>query len=651
MKHILLFFALTVFTFQSQAQDINSCSEVKSSFSRTYKEQTSAFVINDDYDVKFYHLSISMSNTTTFLSASVKCRALVKNTAMDTFWLELNDGMTIDSITINNTTHNFTRVGTMVIVPLLNQMAAGSVIESVISYSGNPANSGNFFNGYSNAQSQTWGVKATWTLSEPFGAPDWFACKQDLRDKIDSVWIDGTCALPNKVGSNGMLVGVDTVGNNATFHWRHTYPIDFYLIAVACAPYIEYKNYAYIPGNTDSLLIQNWVYDAVNSGGVPTLQFFLPTINQTASMITVFSNKFGKYPFHKEKYGHMMAPLGGGMEHQTMTTLGSFSRDLVSHELGHQWFGDYVTCATWSDIWLNEGITSYTEYVFNESLNAATAATWLSNTQNSALNSTSGSVYVPAGSSSNRLFNSSLTYKKGASVTHMLRYVLGDSVFFVALKSYLQTYGFSTATTDQFRAHLELVSGKNLVPFFNQWIYGEGFPTYQLTWNQSGPYLFVKINHTTSAPTKTPTFTSVNLPIQISQSGVGVSEISVPTNGQVYSFYAPGNIINFSADPKKWILNGGINSTRDNLFGVGINQISSADFNIYPNPVKDVLNINTSHLIKNVTIYDITGKAVQNLSRIQNNQISTESLSVGIYILKIETDLGSIFQKLIKSND
>ncbi len=91
-------------------------------------------------------------------------------------------------------------------------------------------------------------------------------------------------------------------------------------------------------------------------------------IDKTGDLILLYSDLFGDYPFANEKYGHCVAPFGGGMEHQTMTTLVNFSFLLVAHELAHQWFGDFVTCSTWQDIWINEGFASYAEYLANQYL-------------------------------------------------------------------------------------------------------------------------------------------------------------------------------------------------------------------------------------------------------------------------------------------
>ena len=522
----------------------------------------------DAYDIHYYRFDLNVTTASTALSGNVLFRAIVLQGAMDTFWFELRSFLTIDSVVFNGQRYlgsQLIRAGEVVKFPLNQTLPTGSNLECRVFYGGTPSGTG-FFAGVTSAASSTWGVRATWTLSEPFGAPDWFPCKQDLWDKIDSVDFVGSCANPNKVASNGLLFSTQALPNNRSrFEWRTRYPQAFYLIAFAVAPYTEYLNYARpVPG--DSVLIQHWVYNANNSSGQSCLNFWLTNLNQTPDMLERFSRQWIAYPFRTEKYGHMMAPLGGGMEHQTMSTMGSFSTDLVSHELAHQWFGDLVTCATWSDIWLNEGWASYGEYLYRQAaLGQSSANSWMTSAQSSARSVTNASVYVPAGADENRIFNSALTYKKGACVLHMLRHELGDTVFFRAARQYLLGRQHAVATTDEFRQYLEAGSGVNLQPFFQDWVYGQGHPTYSLSWNQSGNNLWVQVNQAVTTPSVTPTFRN-KIPIRLtfSNTGIPAQTLWLQPGTSVQAYTVAGTISTFSLDPDQILLKGSSTVTRNN---------------------------------------------------------------------------------------
>src|SRR5690606_19223164 len=153
---------------------------------------------------------------------------------------------------------------------------------------------------------------------------------------------------------------------------------------------------------TDSMLLQDYVYDHPD-----VLPFFREAMDSTEMMIRYFSEQLGRYPFYQEKYGHCLSPLWGGMEHQTMTTLRHFGFELVAHELAHQWFGDYVTCASWADIWLNEGFATYGEYLALRQLRGDTAArAWLRALHSSVTGNIvqGGSVYVADTDNYHRIF-------------------------------------------------------------------------------------------------------------------------------------------------------------------------------------------------------------------------------------------------------
>ena len=343
--------------------------------------------------------------------------------------------------------------------------------------------------------SPTWGNDVVWSLSEPFSAYEWFPCKQSLTDKADSSYFFITVPSNLKAGSNGLLENVIDLGNGfSRYEWKHRHPIVYYLISVSVASYVEYNVYANPAGAPNPILIQNYIYD-----NPQTLPYFQDDIDETVDFMELFYDLYGPYPFEGEKYGHCMAPFSGGMEHQTMTTQGFFTKGLTAHELGHQWWGDYVTCASWCDIWINEGFASYSEYLMLENLYPNEANGHMADVHDNVMNQNGGSVWVLDSLNENRIFSGRLTYNKGAAIIHTMRYMINDDVqFFQMLKDFLTNHGNGTAYGVDFKNAMENASGEDFNTLFEQWYFGEGYPTYSLAWQQMGNDLIVEISHTSS---------------------------------------------------------------------------------------------------------------------------------------------------------
>jgi aminopeptidase N len=213
----------------------------------------------------------------------------------------------------------------------------------------------------------------------------------------------------------------------------------------------------------------------------------LAQLPRTVTMLEIFSERFGLYPFADEKYGHAEFQRGGAMEHQTMTsaTYLAFAEYVVAHELAHQWFGDMITCASWRHLWLNEGFATYCEALYFEDRYGPDAYRADMLPKMAAAKTASGTLLVQDTSRVSTLFDHALVYDKGASVLHMLRHVLGDSVFFGAMKHYSATPGlrFATATTADFQSACEEFAGRDLSWFFDQWTGGERYPRYSYVWS------------------------------------------------------------------------------------------------------------------------------------------------------------------------
>ena len=591
------------------------------------------------YDVKFYRIDLTVLNTSTYIIGNGTIKAEVIE-PIDTFVCQLVNELTVDSVIYDSLSVLYNHSSHQLNVFLPNTINVGEFIELTIYYRGNTGSVAGY-SGIDNATSQSWGKKATWTLSESYHAKEWFPCKEDLTDKADSAYIFVTTTNNCKAGANGILTGVDTVaGNKLKYKWKTYYPIDYYLISLSVSDYIEYNIYAHPANYSDSILVQNYIYS--NSA---TLPYFKTSIDQTVDCIELFSEKFGLYPFANEKYGHCMAPISGGMEHQTMTTQGFFDLQLVSHELAHQWYGDNITCRTWQDLWINEGFASYAEYITEQNINSqASADTWMDDCHTEVLSQPDGSVYIPFADvyDENRLFDYRLTYLKGAAIIHTIRYMINnDSLFFSFLQDYTTDFTDSVASGDDFRDYLGLKTGIDFTNFFNEWYYGEGHPIYNVVWSQEADTITMKINQTTS--TSITTFFSNPFDIKLSYSGGDtIIRYSPSANTDIVKFIIPNTVNAIAIDPDNWIVN------EEGTIVVGNRKIEANLLNIYPNPANEILyiqNLNNSE----IQIFDISGKLIFENQAISGNlNIDVSNYNSGLYFIKVSDNQQIQNTKFIK---
>lgn len=620
----------------------------KCSRGKNKQKMTATMPVNhpkmSNYDVKFYGLDIAVERTSVDVAGKGSIHAVVKNATLDTFVFQLNSSLTIDSVVVNQQLKSFIRNGADVFVSTPGFMQ-GMLLKADIYYHGTPNTPGTgWMDGIINATHWNTNFQVTWTLAEPFYSYVWFPVKQDLTDKADSAWIFITTSADNKAGSNGTLTAVTPMPNNKLrYEWKTRYPIAYYLISLSVAQYDDYSIYAHPAGTQDSVLIQNYVY---NDPAI--LASYVTEINRTRDFLELYSDKFGLYPFHKEKYGHCLAPLGGGMEHQTMTTLGDFNFYLICHELSHQWFGDNVTCATWQDIWINEGFATYGEIIAAEYLASHQDAVHrIGDKQDEVMTEPDGSVYVPfnQANSDSRIFSGRLSYSKGAVIIHMIRYEMQNDIqFFKTLKMFQQQFKDSVATGLDFKSVAEFVSGQHFTDFFNQWYFGEGYPMYDFTWSHSDDTLVVSSVQTTST-TITPLF---KMPFQIKAfypGGDTTFNVFQIANQNIFKVYIPHSVISLDVNAERWSL-------------MKINSILSVrnlslDYQIKlsPNPAADIVTItdmDQHQEERTIQLYDITGKKVMSSNHTEAQiKLDISGLRNGMYLLEIETLRGKAMQKLI----
>jgi aminopeptidase N len=411
------------------------------------------------------------------------------------------------------------------------------------------------------------------------------------------------------------------------------------------ADYQEYNIYAFPEGTEDSVLIQNYIYDHPNC--LPNNQ---AGIDRTVDFIELYSELFGLYPFIGEKYGHCLTELGGGMEHQTMTTIGGFSFGLVAHELGHMWFGDKVTCATWSDIWINEGFATYTDYLAHSYLSTPYYdSVWLKVRHDQVKSQPGGSVYVPEEQLGDvwRIFDGRLSYSKGALLLHMIRFELqDDDMFFNVLQTYIEEYGDSVATGDDFREWLEYISGNNFTDFFEQWYYGEGYPIFDIVWHQGDDNLVITSTQTTS--TNVTTLFKMLVPYQLIFLDGTDTTLLLYQDQNLNSYNIPISkpIDYIELDPQQWILH------RLNSLSVGLEESDNpVHFTIGPNPAHENCTLFFSHPSRekfNLSVHDMTGRIV--LTEVLEpslQKFNITGIPAGIYIVSLTDGISELTKKLV----
>ncbi len=487
------------------------------------------------YDVHHYDLNLTVNSSSKNLIGVVTTTAEVIGASLSTMELHLVAGMNVSAVTSGGMPSTFSRSGDILTVSLGGTYVTGETIEVGVSYNGNPAGDAFVWSSYNSAA-------MTYTHSEPYGSRDWWPCKDLNTDKADSVDLRVTVISSEVVASNGLLQSDVVDGLWRTFHWKTNYPTATYLVSLAIYPYHQYSDWYTPLAGGDPMEVQFFTY-------LPPSTTIATNYAETVLMIGAFADAYGEYPFVDEKYGHAQFTWGGGMEHQTLSSMGSSSPDLISHELAHQWWGDMVTCADFGHIWLNEGFATWSEAYWIEQ---KYGALYYHNNMSYGAYFGAGTVFVED-PLTETIFDVNLSYNKGSWVVHMLRGALGEVDFFAGLELYRAQNQYGSATTEDLQAAMEVVSGRDLTAFFQQWVYGEYYPVYELSW-AAGPgagEVSVTLNQ---AQINTGVFV---MPVTLRiTTDLGVVDVRVENDQLSQDFVIPvtGIVESVFVDPDNWIL-------------------------------------------------------------------------------------------------
>ncbi len=509
-----------------------------------------ADVTQTNYDVLFYDIFIRVNDTTEILYGDVKFVALAAEDGVTSVQVDFYDNMIVDSIIAPSGELGYTRSNNVVTVIIDATYNTGEQFEFDFYYHGHPTEGG--FQAFSFDIYN--GVKMISSLSEPYFARTWWPCKDRMDDKADSFNIAIEVDTTYYVASNGTLDStVISSANTHTFYYSVRYPMVTYLFSVAIHAYtVWYDEWVYNSGQ-DTMPIVNAVFPLFYT-------YSLPRYGITPQALTIFSDQYGLYPFTQEKYGHANFTWGGGMEHQTMTSMAGssfgFSEPVVVHELSHQWWGDMITCESWQDIWLNEGWASYSEALYYlEKDGWASYHDYMNDMASSSGGTSGGTIYIQDTTDVWGIF-SARSYDKGAWVVHMLRGVLGDSLFFEGVHSYYNSqYQYASATTEDFKNVFEAATGVELDWFFDEWIHGEYRPNYNWSyWSEVSDstgydvYVYVEQIQTTNPQV-------FIMPVDFYVTGPNDTlTLQVDKRRTRFKLNFPVDVTGMSLDPMNWVL-------------------------------------------------------------------------------------------------
>ncbi|WP_452227167.1 M1 family aminopeptidase [Lacinutrix cladophorae] len=645
MKNYFLLILLlsTIFSFgQTYDDELNTLveAEAKSASNRIYNQRVNLNTGN--YDVTYHQLEFTIDPSITGISGVVTTHFMAKEN-MTEVTFDLADNMIVSQVLQNGNTLSFTQnTDDELVIVLAQTLNTGQTGIVEISYSGNPISSG--FGSF--AQTTHNSDPIIWTLSEPYGAKGWWPCKQDLNDKIESIDVYITTPQFNSQGeeyiavSNGVEQSQTVNGTNKTTHYKHEFPIPAYLIAIAATNYEVYSHT--VANNGNPFEIVNYVYPE-------SLTLAQASTEVTVDIMELFSEKFEEYPYASEKYGHAQFGWGGGMEHTTVSFMGSFSRNLIAHELAHQWFGDKITCGSWKDIWLNEGFATYLSGLVIEDFDGeASFTSWKQGRVSSITSQTDGAVYLTDSdtTSVSRIFNSRLSYNKGSMVLHMLRKKVGDANFYQGMQDYLSdtNLAFDYAKTPDYISKMETVSGEDLTEFFNDWVYNQGYPTYTInaSWVDVNS-LQLEVNQTQSHSS----VTYFEAPIPLRIIGTNGEELNIILNntyeGETFVETVSFEISEILLDPDVDLI------SKNNMVTLSTNTyyLKNQLF-MYPNPTTTSINFTKPEglIVNTIQIYDVLGKLV--LESSYQESIATETLSSGVHFVKFSTNQGVFHKRLLK---
>lgn len=502
--------------------------------------------VHDEYDVTHYDVDLRLDIPARVITGEVEVQAVSLQAGLTEVALDLYTPMVVDAVTVDGAPAAYVHVGGVIRVTLGHALQTGEPFTVTCAYHGTPSYSLNPFRWNIHGNN----VPMVLTYSEPYGAPAWWVCKDDPKDKATFA-IHVTAPDTLSTVSNGVLTSVVQNGNGtATYNWTHSYPMSTYLFSIAVTNFQSWTDVYPALDGVRTMDVHYYAYpEDYNDARLDW--------SRNVAMMQYFASIFGEYPFLTEKYAIAEFAHPGAMEHQTCTSMGAgwlnglnTNDYVVAHELSHSWVGDMITMRHYSHAWTKEGFATYCEALYFESLYGLTY-------YHTYMNSMNVLTYALR-----QLYNiqpplDSAIYYKGAWVLHMVRHLIGDTAFFAGIRAYTNNPDlmYSVNDTEDLRDAFESTSGMDLDWFFDQWIYHPGYPRLAQVWTSApagGGFdvtLYLTQTQTTGPIFKVP----IDIRIDTNQAREYFT-IWDSLRTQSFTMHVQGTPTNLVIDPDNWLI-------------------------------------------------------------------------------------------------
>jgi aminopeptidase N len=654
MKYLMsLFLIIISFSFNtfSQNKGAEICSSKKVNGKQVTNKSENKSIPEGKIDVQNYLLQMSLiDNFTSPYTHFFECQEKVMVQVLEnTNLIKLNAAnYSIEIISVGSDALSFVHENDTLYITLTSQFLTSQIAEIDILYQ------------HKNVQDYSFYASGgfVFTDCEPEGARNWFICNDNPTDKsLSELQIN----VPENVllGSNGALIDSSlTEPGIVKFTWKNNNQIPTYLISIAAK--VNYNLDIVYWEDFDGDLIPIRFY--YNDNEDPSeMESILPDLT------SFFSETFCEHPFEKNGFATLNNEFSwGGMENQTLTHLcpACWSESLIVHEFAHQWFGDMITCATWADIWLNEGFATYLEALWWEHKHSSYSAYKDDIDYNADyyISTNPGRpIYMPEWVTNtppnSQLFSGSITYMKSSCILHLLRYVLGDETFFGFLESYAndEQFKYKAVTTQEFNQKLNDYTAQDYNWFFEDWVMEANHPIYENTFMFTHQPENWSVDFVASQSQTESFFRMwIDIKIKFDDNSEITERVFNSQNDETFTFNYLKEPVDCTFDPDNQIVlkEGSTNQ----IFPSGITELDYLNFKLTPNPAKDEATISFNLPEKStiqISIFDTQGNEFKNISLQEYNSgfqsiyLNTSDLKSGIYFVNINMNIKSYVRKIV----